>query len=99
VQQFSLPKMHKPIAGPEGTVAELGKGSPEGDLQAMVVLRADGQAGLRIFREANQITDAHLGAAKAVPPKLDKGAPATALAIRCLHHLIQVAQKPESSLR
>ena len=68
--------MHKPIAGPEGTVAELGKGSPEGDLQAMVVLRADGQAGLRIFREANQITDAHLGAAKAVPPKLDKGAPA-----------------------
>ena len=58
VQQFSLPKMHKPIAGPEGTVAELGKGSPEGDLQAMVVLRADGQAGLRIPREANQITDA-----------------------------------------
>ena len=68
-------------------------GLPEGDLQAMVVLRADGQAGLRIFREANQIADAHLGAAKAVPPKLDKGAPAAALAIRGLHHLIQVAQK------
>jgi hypothetical protein len=81
VQKFSLPKMHKPIAGPEGTVAELGKGSPESDLQAMVVLRADGQADLRIPREANQITDAHLGAAKAVPPKLDKGAPAAALAI------------------
>ena len=42
---------------------------------------------------ANQIADAHLGAAKAVPPKLDKGAPGAALAIRCLHHLIQVAQK------
>ena len=85
--------MHKPIAGAEDTVAELGKGSPESDLQAMVVLCADGQAGLRIFREANQIADAHIGAAKAVPPKLDKGAPAAALAIRCLHHLIQVAQK------
>jgi hypothetical protein len=81
VQKFSLPKMHKPIAGPEGTVAELGKGSPEGDLQAVLVLCADGQAGLRIPRKANQITDAHLGAAEAVPPKLDKGAPATALAI------------------
>jgi hypothetical protein len=81
VQQFPLPKMHKPIAGPEGTVAELGKGGPEGDLQAVLVLRADGQTGLRIPRKANQIADAHLGAAKAVPPKLDKGAPAAALAI------------------
>jgi hypothetical protein len=81
VEQFALPKMDKPIAGPEGTVAELGKGSPEGDLQAMVVLRTDGQAGLRIPREANQIAGAHLGAAEAVPPKLDKGAPAAALAI------------------
>jgi hypothetical protein len=42
---------------------------------------------------ANQITDAHLGAAKAIPPKLDKGAPGAALAIGGLHHLIQVAQK------
>jgi hypothetical protein len=45
VQQFSLPKMHKPIAGAEDTVAELGKGSPESDLQAMVV-HPDHQVGV-----------------------------------------------------
>jgi hypothetical protein len=73
--------VNKALAGAEGTIAQLPESLPERDAERMVGLGRNWQTNLGRLSVANQIADAHLGAAKAVPPKLDKGAPATALAI------------------
>jgi hypothetical protein len=77
----------------EGTITQLPQRHPERDLHTVVGLRADRQGGFGGLREADQIAHADVGAAEAVPPRLNEAAPGAALLVGVLHHLVEVGEE------
>ena len=92
-ERTRLHQSESEIADPEHPVAQLLDGDPEAGL--VRTLRVTADRWRRIAEQGNveEIRRTDLGRAEAVPPGGDEGAPAGALAVGRLQHLVEIAEE------
>lgn len=89
-------RLHQPdgqIAHLEYAVPHLLDGDPEAGLLRAVRVAGDRRSGIAEHRNVKEVGRAHLGGSETIPPGGDEGAPARALAVGGLHHLVEIAEE------